>query len=66
MEHFWQGYNLKAFGIPREAFPPPTAKGKHGYTITCGTTNSVSCFRCSVFLLEVWGFGKSKLVNFVW
>ena len=23
MEHFWQGYNLKAFGIPREAFPPP-------------------------------------------
>ena len=42
-DHLWQGYDLKAFGIPREAYPPASAKGKHGYTVTCEATKAVSC-----------------------
>ena len=39
----WKGYDLKALDLPKSAWPDPHKehKGKHGYTVTCPTTNAV-------------------------
>ena len=41
--HFFNGYDLKALGVPREAWPCPTKQhhGKFSYTVSNPETGSV-------------------------
>ena len=38
----WKGYDLRALEVPQCAWPTQDKeyKGRHGYTVTCPTTNA--------------------------